>query len=256
MSSNVTEIAEYEFQLEQVLSALAEDPDNEELNNLKIEIQDLIKLTESQAGSVTTIHGPAKDEKPSDEKKRKFEAAPIRHVGDQVLAKWITGDHQFYSAKITSITGNQADPVYTVKFIEYNEVQTLRSHQVRDQADHKKRQSELPKKVSHVAPPPPPPSTGSTHSTPTSTTTRASAHTTAKAKNSSKEDLSKSASNWSSFAKAGPKTKKTVGKRKAIGESSMFRTEDNGRVGVIGSGRAMTADPGKRGKHVFQPDRD
>lgn len=254
------EVAEYEYQLEQILAALEADPDNSELVTLKNELQDLIKLTKSQADPVVpsgvSVHLSKTTPNDTDNKKRKYESFETRKVGDQVLAKWITGDHQFYAARITSVTGNQADPVYTVKFVDYNEVQTLHGHQIRNTNEYKKRPAEavakikasnLPsgstykKEVQQPQPPPPPSTTPSI--------------TKSKPKKSLKENPSKSASDWASFAKSGPKTKNTVGKRKPIGESSMFRTEENGRVGVIGSGRAMTSDPGKRGRHVFGTDR-
>lgn len=256
----MAEIAEYEYQLEQILGALEADPENSELLTLKNELQDLIKLTKSQTEppilSATTSGTKYSSE--STEKKRKIEQPETRKVGDQVLAKWITGDHQFYAARITSITGNQHDPVYTVKFTEYNEVQTLHGHQLRNVNEYKRRALEAGSSTkaskanatpsvprSDESKPPPPP--GTVSSSPSSNPR--------KPKGSLKEDLSQNANKWSTFAKSGPKTKQTVGKKKAIGEGSMFRTEENGRVGVIGSGRAMTSDPGKRGRHVFQPER-
>lgn len=270
-SSTAAELAEYEYQLEQITGALEVDPSNEELLTLKNELENLTQLTKAQllSASDSTSTNNVKNTVPVDnDKKRKSDAAETRKVGDVVLAKWITGDHQFYSAKITSITGNKLDPVYTVKFTEYNEVQTLHGHQIRAINEHKKRALESASahaavsspvaspsltahKPSSSAVPPPPPSAALA-----SSSAAAAASTALKAKKSSvKEDLAKNASDWSSFAKSGPRTKNKLGKKRAIGESSMFRTDENGRVGVIGSGRAMTSDPGKRGRHIFESER-
>lgn len=263
-ASGAAELAEYEYQLEQISGALKADPENDELLTLKTELNDLIAITKASIQSSTSVsdgHAAIATSGESD-KKRKLEPSALRQVGDQVSAKWITGDHQFYPAKITSITGSQADPVYTVKFLEYNEIQTLHSHQIRGINQHKKRTVDAPKRAptngptsptslqtpetSLQPPPPPPSSTGSTAKGPPGQA--------AKKKPSMKENLAQSATSWNSFAKSGPKTTKKVGRQKAIGEGSMFRTEEGGRVGVIGSGRAMTSDPGKRGRHIFETD--
>lgn len=265
-STTAAELAEYEYQLEQITGALAVDPNNEELLTLKNELENLTQLTKAQLNTVADA-APTTSGKSSviidNDRKRKSDATESRKVGDSVLAKWITGDHQFYAAKITSITGNKLDPVYTVKFTEYNEVQTLHGHQLRTINEHKKRALESASAYA-VAPSPvaspslpslkPGPATSSIPPPPPSTVNSSSAASKSK-KSSVKEDLAKNASDWSSFAKSGPRTKNKVGKKRAIGESSMFRTDENGRVGVIGSGRAMTSDPGKRGRHIFQGDR-
>lgn len=251
------EIAEYEYQLEQISGALDADPENDELLTLKNELQDLIRLTRSQLPVVS--ESPAVVPAAAFEKKRRLDTVEARKVGDQVLAKWITGDHQFYAARITSITGNQADPIYTVKFLEYSEVQTLHAHQLRSLNDHKKRMADGSWKKSLAPPtatgaPPPPSQPGLLPHPPPPPPLSDGSLPAAKKKSTLKEDLSQNANSWNSFAKSGPKTKNKVGKKRAIGESSMFRTDENGRVGVIGSGRTMTSDPGKRGRHVFQPD--
>lgn len=255
------EIAEYEYQIEQISGALEADPANDELLTLKNELQDLIVLTRARLSAADEGDkiGPKTVLFSDKDKKRKTESGS-RKVGDVVLAKWISGDHHFYEAKITSITGNQADPVYAVKFLEYNEIQTLHGHQLRDLNEHKKRALETSfgaKFIKTNPVPPPPPS--SVPAPPSSLTKESVLDTTKPATKkkgpSTKESLAQSANNWTSFAKSGPKTTKKVGKRKAIGEGSMFRTEEGGRVGVIGSGRAMTSDPGKRARHVFESDR-
>lgn len=236
------EIAELQFQLEQIEGALSADSENEELLTLQRELLDLITLTESKLQPLITTQ----DEQTG---KRKFVEEESRAVGDSVLAKWVTGDHQFYPAKITSITGSAANPVYVVKFMEYNETQTLKSHQLKNLTEQKKRALDIAKErqvaISPIPPPPPANHRGAIPPPPPSEPIPK------KTKPSINQELKKSASTWSNFAKSGPKTKGIVGRKKAIGESSMFRTNDDGRVGVIGSGKGMTADPGKREKHVF-----
>lgn len=249
MASSVTaEVAEYECQLDQISGALEADPENDELLTLKNELEDLIRITKEKlpiSSSIVTTP----DITTENDRKRKHDALESRKVGEHVLAKWVTGDHQFYRAKITSITGNQADPVYTVKFLDYNEVQTLQGYQLRSINELKKRPPEPAVKPigkastnTGINPPIPPPPPRDSSNSPS----------VRKKPATLKEDLTKQANSWSSFAKSGPKTKHKVGKKKAIGESSMFRTEEGGRVGVIGSGRSMTSDIGKRERHIFE----
>jgi survival of motor neuron-related-splicing factor 30 len=52
-------------------------------------------------------------------------------VNDTVLAKWISGDHSFYPARITSITGSKTHPVYIVTFKSYSNTETLQAHQIK-----------------------------------------------------------------------------------------------------------------------------
>lgn len=217
------EIAELQYQLEQIQSALELDAANVELLTLEKELQDLIALTSAKLA-------------PSQTETIKESAIESYAVGDTVLAKWVAGDHQFYPAKITSITGASSKPVYVVKFIDYGETVSVQPHQVKPVTESKKRAIEIARtkapvvKVDPTAPtqPPPPP----------------------KKKIKTDNELTKAQSKWSDFARSGPKTK-GIGKRKAIGESSMFRTSEEGKVGVIGSGKGMTTESRTRGRHVF-----
>ena len=52
-------------------------------------------------------------------------------VNDTVLAKWKTGDRSFYPARITSITGSAAKPVYIVTFKSYSTTETLSAHEIK-----------------------------------------------------------------------------------------------------------------------------
>lgn len=52
-------------------------------------------------------------------------------MNDTVLAKWVTGDKAFYPARITSITGSSADPVYIVTFKSYGNSETVRGSDIK-----------------------------------------------------------------------------------------------------------------------------
>lgn len=56
---------------------------------------------------------------------------PSWKVGDQVSARWTSGDGSFYPARITSITGSSSDPVYIVKFHKYNVTETLKGGNIK-----------------------------------------------------------------------------------------------------------------------------
>ena len=54
------------------------------------------------------------------------------------MAKWLQGDKSFYPAKITSITGSKASPIYIVKFKNYNATETVRSGDIRPVSNKRK----------------------------------------------------------------------------------------------------------------------
>lgn len=81
--------------------------------------------------------------------------APVKlNVNDTVMAKWVSGDKAFYAARITSITGSSAAPIYTVMFKGYNNSETLRGNDIKATPNDSKKRKADP---SSVAPPPPPP---------------------------------------------------------------------------------------------------
>lgn len=66
-------------------------------------------------------------------------AAPINYqVNDTVLAKWVSGDKGFYTARITAVTGSSTQPIYTVKFKSYDTVETLRAKDIRPVSNKRK----------------------------------------------------------------------------------------------------------------------
>ncbi len=244
------ELEEYQYQLDQLNGALLADASNAELLTLKSELEDLISLTQQTIELNASI--PAE---PVWEKKRRYQdrEALKKEVktGDTVMAKWVSGDHQFYAAKVTSVTGSTDAPVYTVRFLEYTESQTLQSHQIKRITESKKRSVEIKLDAARPKPPPPPPGLAPVNAPPPPPPRQKL--------QKEKAELDKGKESWKTFATKGPKRRKgEVGRKRPIGEDSMFRTPDEieGRVGVIGSGRAMTKENGVREKHKYDAGHD
>ncbi len=65
-------------------------------------------------------------------------------VNDTVLAKWVSGDNAFYPARITSITGSSAAPVYVVTFKSYATTETLTAKDLKPMSsgDSRKRKAD------------------------------------------------------------------------------------------------------------------
>ena len=136
-------------------AALKTDPGNPELESLVKELQEVIALTQAVlaeqngASSVSTSsatnhgaghhnshnhnhnhnhhhhhgqhHGAQHDDNTGDADHSERTYA----VGDNVLARWTSGDNQLYPARITSITGSRENPVFLVKFTQYNVTEQL-----------------------------------------------------------------------------------------------------------------------------------
>lgn len=60
-------------------------------------------------------------------------------VNDTVLAKWVSGDKAFYPARITSITGSSAAPVYIVTFKSYGNSDTVRGNDIKPISNESKK---------------------------------------------------------------------------------------------------------------------
>jgi survival-of-motor-neuron-related-splicing factor 30 len=147
---------------------LQSDPNNEELTALASELEEAISAIEGLIAELQPAAAPNAPEKPPspvekpkwDPEKhpayqagyRKPDSAPapieeakpvVYKVNDTVLAKWVTGDKGFYPARISSITGSSADPVYYVTFKSYNNTETLRSGDIKPISnDSKKRKAD------------------------------------------------------------------------------------------------------------------
>lgn len=136
------------------------DPDNAELQSLQAELEEFISLTETsiaelKPASVPTppqksnpTPSPVKEKwskenhpayqagyrKPSAEQPAPEEQTQAAHtfsVNDNVLARWTSGDHSFYPARITSITGSSSNPVYIVSFKSYSTTETLTAKDIK-----------------------------------------------------------------------------------------------------------------------------
>lgn len=179
------EVKEYQLQLETVQAGLQADPGNAELATLETELQEVITLTKTAIAelkpkpAINQTHS-TRDASPPTQKWSKenhpaFQAGfkkagstptpaetekdePVSYkVNDAVLAKWKSGDRGFYPAKISSITGSSAKPVYIVTFKGYNNTETLLGHEIKPVSQHagQKRKAEGSPSTSSAVPPPP-----------------------------------------------------------------------------------------------------
>ncbi|MCJ1377514.1 hypothetical protein MMC17_000609 [Xylographa soralifera] len=279
------EVKEYRLQLETVQSGLQADPENAELQNLKIELEEVITLTETAIAELKPAPAPAiatnssippVKEKWSKENHPAFQAgyrrpaapqspvdepeAPVTFsVNDNVLAKWKSGDRAFYPARITSITGSSSHPVYIVTFKSYANTETLSAHEIKPiSTDSRKRKADGT------------PGTPSIPALPTNTNViSAAADINPELANQAKKEPSKVSDGPARPAKIPRKVKAnkeleagknkwqdftTKGKvGKVAKKDSMFRTPDgvNARVGFTGSGQQMRKDP-TRSRHIYQ----
>ncbi|EPS41528.1 hypothetical protein H072_4549 [Dactylellina haptotyla CBS 200.50] len=263
------ELKEYKLQLESVEAALKGSPDNQELLDLRKELEDIISLTETIAAESNPAPASPVPQAAATNRKRPAEASaeatttgngvhPIvtYNVGDQVQARWISGDGALYPARITSVTGSSKNPVYIVAFTGYdNTTETLASKDLRPNSNKKAR-------VSPPAQVQAPTNTAVISQAPTLNPGALEAGKKEKdgdglgkkaaRKVRANKELDESKSKWQAFAAKGVKATK-AGKAKKIGEGSMFRTPDgiHGRVGFTGSGQPMRKDVARE-KHVYQ----
>ncbi|MCJ1359898.1 MAG: hypothetical protein MMC33_009901 [Icmadophila ericetorum] len=281
----VAEVKEYRLQLETVQSGLQADPENAELLNLKIELEEVITLTETAIAELKPEPAQALPKKPSPPlmkekwskenhpafqpgyKRPAAPQSPVEEpqtpttfaVNDTVMAKWKSGDKAFYPARITSITGSSSKPVYIVTFKSYATTETLSAHDIKPMAnDSKKRKADGP------------PGTVSTPSVPVnSNIISAAADINPALASQAKKEPSKVSDGPTRPAKVPRKVKANkeleAGKNKwqdftskgkvskVAKKESMFRTPEgvNARVGFTGSGQQMRKDPA-RSRHTYQ----
>ena len=158
------EVKEYKLQLETVALSLQNDPENTELQSLKSELDEVIALTESAISELKPAPAPTPvkssksnsvNEKWSRENHPAFKAGNRPSEGDEdqnsvsfgvndtVLARWKSGDGGFYNARITSITGSSANPVYIVSFKNYGTTETCYAKDIRPlSSEAKKRKAD------------------------------------------------------------------------------------------------------------------
>jgi survival-of-motor-neuron-related-splicing factor 30 len=156
-------------------------------------------------------------------------------VGDNVLARWTSGDNQLYPARITSVTGSRENPVYLVKFTQYNVTEQLYPKDIKPAGNlNKKRKLDSP--AASLTPTATP--NGAIISQPAAinaelaearrdkTEDDASQKPAKKGRKlEQKKVLEAGQKKWQDFAAKGVKGKS--GKSKKIGETSMFRTPES-----------------------------
>ncbi|KAH6647406.1 hypothetical protein BKA67DRAFT_594495 [Truncatella angustata] len=285
------DIQQYREQLEVVDAGLRDDPNNAELLALKSELDDALALLNETLAELKPAKAPPKLKAPSPPAEapkwsrenhpafkkaalpeEKEETGPVNYnVNDNVVAKWVSGDKGFYPARIMSITGSSAAPIYIVKFKSYDNTEQLRAKDIRPVAQKRKADgtptgSSTPVPAPSLSQPPPPPTVAPAAPAPGVISSAASIDPELVAKNKeaaqkpdldekpkakkirSTKELVAGKNKWqefnskSKFAKAG-KPKK----------DSMFRTPEGvtGRVGFTGSGQAMRKDTA-RTRHIYQ----
>ncbi|KAK6503187.1 hypothetical protein TWF481_008217 [Arthrobotrys musiformis] len=261
------ELNECKLQLESVEAALKGSPDDEQLLELKKELEELISLTET----IAKEQAPAPAAAPAPQstfnnRKRPAESAAettsngvtptvTYNVGDQVQARWISGDGALYPARITTVTGSSKNPVYVVSFTGYdNTTETLTAKDIRPNTNKKPRVSppvEVVPTNTAVISQAPTLNPGALEAGKKEKDGEAGGKKAARKVRAMKE-LNESKSKWQAFAAKGVKSSKS-GKAKKIGEGSMFRTPDgiHGRVGFTGSGQPMRKDVARE-RHIYQ----
>ncbi|TFK77037.1 hypothetical protein BDN72DRAFT_890818 [Pluteus cervinus] len=235
--SDKTDLEAYKVQLSQVEVALAADPENEGLSDLRSELKELIELTEAALSQADALPSTSKP----DGARKSSTATPIQSwsAGDECLAKW-AADGSWYPARINSVGGSVENRVYSIVFKGYNNTELVKGSEIKpmptsfaangapaasakrkltkveeEERERKKKKNE--KKVEARA---------------------------AKAK----EQVAKQQT-WQKFAKKSEKKGVHIA---GISGTSIFKTPDNplGRVGVTGSGKGMT-EVQMPGKHKF-----
>jgi survival-of-motor-neuron-related-splicing factor 30 len=223
---NADELAQYQYQLDQVNLALKSEPENHELLKLKTDLTELINLTNSIIDQEVTLSpsktsiSPRTNSIPTTPTSISIPTftKPIQ-VGDSCLARW-SGDGQFYQAQVTAIGGG--DQIFSVIFKGYNNVELVDIQDIKPL--EKKRKVSIDKKELKDK-------------------KRKSSEGQRKVNEQNLKQKS-----WLAFAsgtamapgKKTTKTKRLV--QPPINKRSIFATPENpeGKVGVVGSGKPMT----------------
>ncbi|CAK7262769.1 hypothetical protein SEPCBS57363_000212 [Sporothrix epigloea] len=146
--------AQYQEQLDLVLTSLVDDPGNNELLGLKAELSSALEIIAESIAELkpeTNTKSRASSSRKTDLPKQNVPgesplSAPLANgsaqnddaagrvlykVNESILARWVTGDKAFYPARIMSVTGSATAPMYTVKFKSYDTIETLRARDIR-----------------------------------------------------------------------------------------------------------------------------
>ncbi|CZT16554.1 uncharacterized protein RCC_02388 [Ramularia collo-cygni] len=281
------ELAGHQSDLEACLQAIASDPTDTDLVQMKDLVQQQIATTEAEIDLLKRAQsvpppppapkfdmskhpkyqkGLPEDGPPPPPPEESYTA--VFNTGDSVVAKY-SADKQWYPGTIISKTGSTADPVYVVSFTGYSEKETKRKHEVRA-AENKKRKAEG--SLSATAPPAPSSpvvignvTSGAASIDPTLVQQREPSKVSdgptrmqpAPKKLKGAKALEKNKSSWGDWQKNGPKKAIVGAPSKKLAKDSMFRTPDmanlNAKVGITGSGKPMSKDV-QRQKYVYGRD--
>jgi len=115
-------LEQYKIQLQQVEAALSAEPENEELKKLKVDLEEIINITQEliQPTSTRGPHSPTSNGNASDDEGGSAEKAAPKavkewRVGDRCMAVW-SKNSQYYAAIIEGISEGKA----AVAFEGYN----------------------------------------------------------------------------------------------------------------------------------------
>ncbi|CAG8681553.1 932_t:CDS:2 [Funneliformis caledonium] len=129
---NPEELAQYQYQLDQVNLALKSEPESSELLKLKTDLTELINLTTTIIDQEVTLSPSKRSASSVSPRNNSTPTTPTLtslptftkplQVGDSCLARW-SGDGQFYQAQITAIGGG--NQVFSVVFKGYNNIELV-----------------------------------------------------------------------------------------------------------------------------------
>ncbi|GAA5907896.1 hypothetical protein JCM8208_001979 [Rhodotorula glutinis] len=277
---NQEELETYEYQLSQIKLGLVKDPSNAELQTLKSELEDLISLTRqylgaqaapappaastsSSAARAPSATSPAPRASPAAGRPATLGAAPSSSSTSSSAPahhKFATGDDcscrysdgKWYPARITSITGPAAEPIYTVVYRGYDTPEVCSAGDMRPlnkwdakEAKEREAQQQGDKRKLMSAP-------ELSKDDLEKERKRRKNEKKAETQKAKAEEASSKAKSWQSFAKKG--TKKGV-HIPGVAGGSIFRSPDDGnpnaKVGVVGGGRGITQNS-QRKRQTFQ----
>ena len=128
---NEEDLETYQVQLQQVEVALANDPDNDGLNDLRKELKELISLTEQALAQQQQQAAAATSSSASSKKHNAQSSSALQwKAGDECLAKY-SSDGQWYPARIASVGGSVENRVYTIVFKSYNTTELVNSASIK-----------------------------------------------------------------------------------------------------------------------------
>ncbi|SRR6266542_3596962 len=149
---NADELAQYQYQLDQVNLALKSEPENSELLKLKTDLTELINLTTTIIDQEVILSPSKRSASSVSPRTNSTPTTPTStsiptftkplQVGDSCLARW-SGDGQFYQAQITAIGGDHQ--VFSVVFKGYNNVELVNVQDIKP-LEKSKRKSSMDKK--------------------------------------------------------------------------------------------------------------